>query len=65
MSLKFLSATNFLPPPPYADHIVVLYAGWVVEQGGLQSVLLPPYHLYTRLLLSSVPELRSGCRRIP
>jgi peptide/nickel transport system ATP-binding protein len=44
----------------FADHIVVLYAGWVVEQGPLRSVLSPPYHPYTRLLLSSVPELRTG-----
>ena len=44
----------------FADHIVVLYAGRVVEQGRTQDVLSPPYHPYTRLLLSSVPELRTG-----
>jgi len=44
----------------FADRIVVLYAGRVVEQGPSASVLSPPYHPYTRLLLSSVPELRHG-----
>ncbi len=43
----------------FADHVVVLYAGRVVEQGPLASVLAPPFHPYTRLLLSSVPELRT------
>jgi len=44
----------------YADEIVVLYAGRVVEQGPADQVLSPPYHPYTRLLISSVPELRVG-----
>ena len=44
----------------FADEIVVLYAGRVVEQGPADHVLSPPYHPYTRLLISSVPELRVG-----
>ena len=44
----------------FADEIVVLYAGRVVEQGTADHVLSPPYHPYTRLLISSVPELRVG-----
>ena len=44
----------------FADEIVVLYAGRVVEQGRTDQVLSPPYHPYTRLLISSVPELRLG-----
>ncbi|MBX2885724.1 MAG: ABC transporter ATP-binding protein [Granulosicoccus sp.] len=44
----------------FADEIVVLYAGRVVEQGPTDEVLTPPYHPYTRLLVSSVPELRIG-----
>ena len=44
----------------FADKIVVLYAGRVVEQGTTDHVLSPPYHPYTRLLISSVPELRVG-----
>ncbi|MBT7146999.1 MAG: ABC transporter ATP-binding protein, partial [Rhodospirillales bacterium] len=44
----------------FADKIVVLYAGRVVEQGPTDQVLSPPYHPYTRLLITSVPELRVG-----
>jgi len=44
----------------FADEIVVLYAGRVVEQGPTDQVLSPPYHPYTRLLITSVPELRIG-----
>ncbi len=44
----------------FADRIVVLYAGRIVEQGPTSRVLSPPFHPYTKLLLSSVPELRQG-----
>ncbi len=44
----------------FADEIVVLYAGRVVEQGPCDEVLEPPFHPYTRLLISSVPEMRIG-----
>ncbi len=44
----------------FADEIVVLYAGRVVEQGPTDEVLVPPFHPYTRLLISSVPEMRIG-----
>jgi peptide/nickel transport system ATP-binding protein len=44
----------------FADRIVVLYAGRVAEDGPTAQVLSPPYHPYTRLLLSSVPEMQPG-----
>ncbi|MBI1385463.1 MAG: ATP-binding cassette domain-containing protein, partial [Rhizobiales bacterium] len=44
----------------FADEIVVLYAGRVVEKGPVDQVLSPPFHPYTRLLIASVPELRVG-----
>ena len=44
----------------FADRIMVLYAGRVVEDGPTHSVLGLPSHPYTQLLLSSVPELRQG-----
>lgn len=44
----------------FADEIVVLYAGRVAEQGSTDKVLSPPYHPYTKLLVSSVPETRIG-----
>jgi peptide/nickel transport system ATP-binding protein len=44
----------------FADKIVVLYAGRLVEQGTVQEILSPPFHPYTKLLINSVPELRVG-----
>jgi len=40
-----------------ADEIVVMLQGRIVEQGPKKQVLDPPYHEYTELLLSSVPEM--------
>ncbi len=40
-----------------ADEIVVMLEGRVVEQGEKHDVLTPPHHEYTKLLLSSVPEM--------
>ena len=42
------------------DEIVVLYAGRKVESGSRQALMAPPFHPYTDLLISSVPELRCG-----
>jgi peptide/nickel transport system ATP-binding protein len=42
------------------DDIVVLYAGRNVETGSRHTLLSPPFHPYTDLLISSVPELRRG-----
>ena len=44
----------------FADDVIVLHAGRVVEQGPTDSVLSPPYHPYSRLLIGSVPWLRVG-----
>jgi len=43
-----------------ADQVVVLYAGRIAEQGNTSAVFHPPYHPYTRLLHSSVPQMRQG-----
>ena len=43
-----------------ADRVMVLYAGRICEVGPTEEVFSPPYHPYTALLISSVPELRQG-----
>ena len=43
-----------------ASDIAVFYAGRVVEHGPRDAVFSPPFHPYTQVLLSSVPELRPG-----
>lgn len=43
-----------------ADSIAVMYKGQVVRYGPKSDVLEPPFDDYTDLLLSSVPEMRTG-----
>ena len=45
---------------PIADEIVVMHQGKVVDSGPKSQVLAPPYHPYTELLFSSVPEMDLG-----
>jgi peptide/nickel transport system ATP-binding protein len=40
----------------YADELVVMYAGEIVEQGPVASVLSRPRHPYTRALVDAVPS---------
>ena len=40
-----------------SDEIVVMLQGEVVEQGLKNKIMEPPYPEYTKLLLSSVPEM--------
>jgi ABC-type glutathione transport system ATPase component len=43
-----------------ADRIAVLYQGELVEVGPARTVVNSPRHVYTRLLVSSAPTLRSA-----
>lgn len=47
----------------HADHIVVLYAGQIVERGPAAEILAEPRHPYTQGLLASIPPLRKRRRR--
>jgi oligopeptide/dipeptide ABC transporter ATP-binding protein len=40
----------------YTDHVVVMYAGKVVEQADVRKLFLHPRHPYTRGLLESIPQ---------
>lgn len=42
------------------DDIMVLYAGHMVDMGPRSAYVTPPFHPYTDLLISSVPEMREG-----
>ncbi|MGW7422055.1 ABC transporter ATP-binding protein [Streptomyces sp. NPDC054813] len=43
-----------------ADRIAVLYQGELVEVGAARDVITDPRHVYTRLLVSSAPTLRTA-----
>jgi peptide/nickel transport system ATP-binding protein len=38
-----------------ADRVVVMYLGYIVEQGTTDQIFSPPYHPYTEALLSAIP----------
>ena len=42
------------------DEVVVLYSGCKVDSGSRKAIATPPFHPYADLLISSVPELRTG-----
>jgi peptide/nickel transport system ATP-binding protein len=42
------------------DEVMVLYSGQTVETGSRESIETAPWHPYSDLLISSVPELRPG-----
>jgi peptide/nickel transport system ATP-binding protein len=45
-----------------AHHVVVMYAGAIVEQGDNRQVFADPQHEYTRRLLNAVPQPDPGKR---
>ncbi|MEZ4406288.1 MAG: ABC transporter ATP-binding protein [Polyangiales bacterium] len=51
----------------YAERVVVMYAGRVVERGPAERVFADPRHPYTRGLLRSVPSFgpNLGAKRLP
>ncbi|MFV2086296.1 dipeptide ABC transporter ATP-binding protein [Micromonospora sp. LOL_021] len=44
----------------FADRVIVLYLGRIVEEGPVDEVFTNPAHPYTRALLSSAPSLGAG-----
>ena len=46
------------------DRVAVMYAGQIIEEGKTTNVLTDPAHPYTARLISCVPELGGGKRRL-
>ncbi len=48
-----------------ADHVMVMYAGAIAEEGGVKDIFKRPQHPYTEGLLRSMPRLdESGVNRL-
>ncbi|UCA46003.1 MULTISPECIES: ABC transporter ATP-binding protein [Pseudochrobactrum] len=47
-----------------ADRVAVMYAGRLVENGPVETVLKNPSHMYTRGLMSSIPALGKRVERL-
>jgi peptide/nickel transport system ATP-binding protein len=45
-----------------ADRVAVMYGGRIVEHGHAAEILSTPAHPYTRALIASIPQGRSGAR---
>ena len=61
MGLAFLFITHDLGlVRRVANRVAVMFQGEMVAEDSVEKVFSPPYHPYTELLLSSVPELRTG-----
>jgi peptide/nickel transport system ATP-binding protein len=57
---SFLYITHDLATAYYiSDYVAVMYRGCIVEFGTAKDVLKTPLHPYTRLLLESIPSLKS------
>ncbi len=47
-----------------ADSLTIMYAGKVVEQGGVKQIFKKPSHPYTQRLLKSLPSMHSPGKRL-
>ena len=56
---------NFGIVKGFADRVVVMYQGRLVEQGPVSEVLENPRHPYTRELIACIPRLGDSRRRLP
>jgi peptide/nickel transport system ATP-binding protein len=72
LSLALLYITHDIASARYfADEVLVMYAGQVVERGPAENITQQPAHPYTQLLIASAPDpdnlgsvLKSGNARI-
>jgi peptide/nickel transport system ATP-binding protein len=61
--ISYVYITHDLASARYiGDQIMVMYAGHMVEGGNSETILGNAAHPYTQLLLSAVPDPRSGLR---
>ncbi|MGD9895837.1 MAG: ATP-binding cassette domain-containing protein [Candidatus Methylacidiphilaceae bacterium] len=55
---------NFGLVKGFADHVVVMFRGKIVEQGPTDAILVAPRHPYTQALIACVPRLGERRKRL-
>ena len=55
---------NFGIVKGFADRVIVLYRGKIVEEGAVETVLNHPQHPYTKALIACIPKLGAKQRRL-
>jgi ABC-type dipeptide/oligopeptide/nickel transport system ATPase component len=55
---------NFGIVKGFADEVIVMYRGAIVEQGAVEDVLSNPQHAYTKALIACIPKLGAKQRRL-
>lgn len=55
---------NFGIVKGFADRVIVMYRGEIVEQGAVETVLNDPQHPYTKALIACIPKLGVKQRRL-
>jgi len=55
---------NFGIVKGFADEVIVMYRGDIVERGPVDEVLNQPQHPYTRALIACIPKLGAKQRRL-
>jgi len=55
---------NFGIVSDFADEVIVMFRGKIVEQGPTHEILTNPKHLYTQALLDCIPRLGQKQKRL-
>ena len=55
---------NFGIVKDFADDVLVMFRGEIVERGATAQVLEDPQHPYTKALIACIPRLGSKCERL-
>lgn len=55
---------NFGIVKGFADEVIVMYRGEIVEQGAVDRVLSDPRHPYTKALIACIPKLGQKQHRL-
>jgi len=65
LSLSYLFISHSLPVvEAVSDRVVVMYRGYIVEEGTAKEVFTETAHPYTKLLISSVPGVKSSFKAL-